>query len=72
MDEDYGCSASVTFTIRVTGKGHWGKEATVAEVQRVGGRETIAQVENALQKAGVQFAYVEKPKVGAITWGPIE
>lgn len=70
--QEYGCSASVTFTIRVTGKGYWGKEATVDEVQRIGGRETIKAVVDALDKAGLQFTHVEKPKVGAVTWGPIE
>lgn len=71
-DKDYGCCANVTFTITVQSKGHWGKGATVDEVMRIGGRETISAVENALRAGGLTFKMVEKPTVGAITWGPID
>lgn len=70
-EKDFGCSASVTFTIRVEGKGHWGKESTVEEVMRQGGRETIQSIENALRAGGLRYEMVEKPKVGAVMWGPV-
>lgn len=66
----YNSSASVTFTIRVTGGGHWGGEATVAEVMRMGGRETINAVTAALDAARLSYVMVGEPKIGAITWGP--
>jgi hypothetical protein len=68
--KEYGCSASVTFTIRVTGSGHWGKEATVEEVMRQGGHETINAVKNALNTGGLRYEMIGEPLVGAITWGP--
>lgn len=70
-EKHFGCSASVTFTIRVTGQGHWGKDATVEEVMRQGGRETINAIKNALNAGGLRYEMVEEPKVGAITWGPL-
>jgi len=69
-EKEFYCSASVTFTIRVKGSGHWGKEATVEEVMRMGGRETIAKVEKALLEGKLNYQMVEPPKVGAVTWEP--
>jgi surface antigen len=65
---EYSCSASVTFTIRVEGKGTWGKEATVEEVMRNGGRETIEAINAALFKSGLRYTMVKDPEVGAIMW----
>lgn len=66
--KDYGCSASVTFTIRVRSHGYWGKDATVQEVMEIGGRETVSAVEQALKDGGLHYEMVGKPKVGAVTW----
>lgn len=38
---EYSASATVTMTFKFTGKGHWGANATVQEVSRLGGNETI-------------------------------
>lgn len=69
-DREYSASASVTFTIRVEGRGHWGKDATVEEVMRIGGRETIQAITDALNGAHLKYEMVKEPVVGAVTWGP--
>lgn len=68
--QEYYASASVTITLRVRSKGHWGKDATVAEVMRIGGRETIDAVKDALVQGGLSFETIGEPKVGAVTWEP--
>jgi hypothetical protein len=67
-EKKYYSSASVVFEVRVKGKGFWGPEATVSEVQRNGGNETVSAIENALRGAGLRWEHVNPPKVGAITW----
>lgn len=69
---EYRSSASVTFTIRVEGKGHWGADATVEQVMRTGGQETINSVLDALRKSGLKFKVIGEPQVGVITWGPMK
>lgn len=70
-----GARASVTVTLEVHSRGHWGQDATVAEVMRVGGKETLQAIDNLIQAAqqkGVTIRRVGEPKVGAITWEKIE
>lgn len=64
---DYSAHATVTLTIKFEGKGHWGKGATVDEVARQGGNETLAAVSNMLRVAeqdGLHCSIVGKPLVG--------
>lgn len=68
LKKEYYASASVTFTIRVRSHGHWGKDATVAEVMEIGGRETVRAVEQAMQQGKLDYDMIGTPKVGAITW----
>lgn len=65
---EYGASAVVTLRLRVTSSGHWGGGATVAEVMRIGSRETVDSLKAALAKSGLQYEIVGEPEVGAITW----
>lgn len=65
---DYSASATVTLKIRFTGKGHWGKGATVEEVMRNGGTETLTAIKNALNHFDLEYEIIGSPEVGAITW----
>jgi hypothetical protein len=67
-EKDYFASAVVTMKIRVTSNGHWGSEATVSEVQRMGGQETINAIQNALRESRLKYEIVGTPEVGAVTW----
>lgn len=70
MSDTHGCRAHVTIVLEVRGTGAWGKEATVEEVQRIGGREAINSVLSALNQSNISY-HVVKTEVGAITWGPV-
>lgn len=67
---EFGCSAIVTVTLEVRGQGHWGGDATVAEVMRIGGRETLNGIENMIREyAGHErIRIVGEPQIGAVTW----
>lgn len=67
-ESEYYASATVTISIRVTSEGHWGKSATVEEVMRIGGRETVEAITHALAASGLKYEVVSKPTVGAVTW----
>lgn len=62
--------ATVTLTLKVESEGHWGEDATIAEVRRVGGRETIGAVKRALKASGLDYTMTKEPEVGLITWSP--
>jgi len=69
IELEYSASALVTMTIEFTGNGHWGKEATVEEVSRQGGRETlnaIAMVLQELRLKGVVGKVVGNPEHGVV------
>lgn len=65
---EYGCSATVTVTLIVTGNGHWGSDATVAEVMRIGGQETINAISRMIVESQLDIKMIGAPKIGAVTW----
>lgn len=68
---EMGCSAVVTVTLQVRGKGHWGADATVEEVMRIGGRETVSSIESMIHQARLDHIDVKmigEPQIGAVTW----
>lgn len=65
---EYGCKAVVTVTLEIQSSGHWGGNATVAEVQRIGGRETLNALTTALTQGKLDYKIVGEPKIGAVTW----
>lgn len=70
VDGDAAASARVTVVLEITSDGHWGKDASIAEVRRIGGREAIAMLQNALIKANVhnKIRIVGTPEVGVVVW----
>lgn len=71
--QEYSASATVTMTIEFVGSGHWGKGATVDEISRQGGRETLTAIQTVLQELktkGIDCRIAGKPEHGVVikTW----
>jgi len=62
--------AQVTITLMVESKGNWGEDASIAEVRRMGEKETVDAVRRALNGSDLSYTIQGKPKVGLITWEP--
>jgi hypothetical protein len=69
----YSARAKLTLTIEVIGKSHWGDDATVAEVARIGGKETMNAIQHLIQDAakdGLRITIQGEPHIGVIAISP--
>lgn len=68
-DTEFSASATVTIKLEFTGKGHWGKAATVEEVSRLGGVETLSVIGSMVQDMrakGVEVKIIGEPLHGVV------
>jgi hypothetical protein len=68
-DLEFSASATVTMKLKFTGKGHWGAKASIEEVSRLGGRETlnvIMTMIDEMRRLGVDVEIIGSPEHGVV------